>query len=141
MANTIDELLADIRSLTRRLESADLTAKERDRLRTDKAELQSRARSISASGRHPDSVKRQIETLQARRRAINDLFIKPGYAEKRGGKNIQDPAAYSHTINATLREKYQVELDDIDRQLAALQSQNPDTPANNTAGRSEPESQ
>jgi D-alanyl-D-alanine carboxypeptidase len=120
MANTIDELLAEIRSLSARHDSDDLTAKERDRLLSQKTEIQSQARAISASGRHPDSVKRQVETLQARRRAINDLFIKPGYAEKRGGKNIQDPAAYSHNINATLRDKYQIELDDIDTQLAAL---------------------
>lgn len=124
MADSIDDLLAEIQSISRELESDDLTTKQRQRLIDRKDGLQAEARRIALEGRHPVSVDNQIESLERRRAHINDQFIKPGYSEKRGGKNIQDPGAYSHNINKMLLDKYQEELDEIERQLSLLRSEN-----------------
>ena len=122
MADSIDDLLAEVRDLTRRLESDELTTRQRQSLTHQKDKLQAKAKSIATAGRHPVSVENQIESLERRRSEINEQFIKPGYSEKRGGKNIQDPGAYSHNINKVLGEKYKTELDDIERQLSTLRS-------------------
>jgi len=125
MTDVTGDLLAEITRLARELQDPDLTAKERQRLETRKADAQERARQLSLAGRHPRSVEAQLETLAARRAEIMDEFIKPGYSEKRGGKLIQDPGAYSHNINKLLQEKAKQELDEIDAQLALLKR--PDT--------------
>jgi hypothetical protein len=123
MADSIDALLAEIHSIAAELGSEALTARQRTELANRKESLQAEARTLALAGRHPTAVANQIESLEARREHINAQFIKPGYSEKRGGKNIQDPGAYSHNINRLLRDKYQVELDEIEEQLALLRPQ------------------
>jgi hypothetical protein len=125
MADSIDALLAEIHSITTALESDDLTDRQRTELLDRKEVLQTQARGLALAGRHPTAVANQIESLEARRDHINSQFIKPGYSEKRGGKNIQDPGAYSHNINRLLRDKYQTELDEIEEQLALLRNNEP----------------
>jgi hypothetical protein len=120
MADSIDELLTEIHTITQRLGNEDLTTRQRQDLIARKEALQDEARDISLTGRHPTSVANQIESLEARRAFINSQYIKPGYTEKRGGKSIQDPGAYSHNINKLLQDKYQPELDEIEEQLALL---------------------
>jgi hypothetical protein len=122
MADNIDALLAEIHTISQQLDKEGLTARQRQNLVRRKDDLQVKARAISLAGRHPLAVANQIESLEARRSHIDDQFIKPGYSEKRGVKNIQDPGAYSHNINRMLQEKYQTELDEIERQLALLRA-------------------
>lgn len=120
MAEDIDELLTEIHSITQQLGDEGLSAGERRHLTHRKEALQKTARDLSLSGRHPIAVANQIESLERRKAFIEAQFIKPGYAEKRGGKNIQDPGAYSRNINLVLGEKYRTELDEIERQLRLL---------------------
>lgn len=122
MNDNIDDLLAEIRTLAHQLEDGSLTAKDRARLERRRDELRDRARDLSLSGRHPQSVELQIESLEKRKAEIEALFIKKGWSEKRLGRTIQDPSAYSHNINKQLTEKYGPELADIDEQLELLRS-------------------
>lgn len=127
MNETIDDLLAEIRTVSNALDDETLTAKQRNRLEHQRDNLRRRAQELSLAGRHPQSVELQIESLERRRKEIESLFIKKGWSEKRLGRTIQDPSAYSHTINQQLAAKYGPELADIEEQLGALRGDRGDT--------------
>lgn len=120
MSERIDELLAELRAINKRLEDQTATEAERSKLAERKETIRAQAKNLSLVGRHPASVELQIESLERRKAEIESLFIKKGWSEKRLGRTIQDPSAYSHNINKQLEEKYASELADIDEQLAIL---------------------
>ncbi len=122
MTTDPDAILAEVRRLSHRLESEDLTTKQRTQLEERRDELRATARQHALTTRHPEAVDRQIEALEQRHAKIMDQLIKPGSPEKHLGKTIQDPAAYRRNINAELEKRWGPELDEIERQLTELRS-------------------
>ena len=122
MPETIDELLADIQKLARRIERLDPGDPARQKLEAQRADLRETARHIADATRHPMAIATQIEALEARLREIDQLMIKQGFTERRVGKAIQDPGAYSHNINKAIAEDHAVEVRSINEQLARLRS-------------------
>ncbi len=122
MSDDVDVLFAQIRSLAEQIDRLPPSDSNRRRLEADRDQLRQRASRIADAGRHPQSVARQIDALEARESEIEALFIKKGYSERSLTKKIQDPGAYSHTINALLGVEYGPELATIRVQLERLRS-------------------
>jgi small-conductance mechanosensitive channel len=125
MPDDIDDLFTRIRTLAEQLERLPPSDPNRARLEADRDHLRRQAAELADAGRHPESVARQIEALEARRSEIEGLFIKKGYSERSTTKKIQDPGAYSHNINALLRDEYGPELESIQQQLDRLSAISP----------------
>ena len=60
--------------------------------------------------------------IENRLTEIKNLAITEGYQERRGGKNLQDPSAYSANINKLLIEHHAAEVDALTSQLERLRS-------------------
>lgn len=115
----IDAILNDVKRISALLED-DLTARERQRLESQREDLRSDARTLAAQKRHPASIEAEIEMLEARELEINEMLIGKGYAEKWMKQSIQDPGAYSHNINKDIADDHAAELNDIRRRLDEL---------------------
>jgi hypothetical protein len=125
MAHSIDEIYAAIVALSEQIDRIPPTSPERLRLETERERLRSQAAAIASQGRHPKSIELEIEAIEQRLADINALLIKEGYMEKRAGKNIQDPGAYSSSINRILNEQHAEEVKDLTDRLETLRpSQN-----------------
>lgn len=122
MTDEVDDILAQVRSLTEQLDRLGPTDRNRTRLETDKNQLRQRAARLADIGRHPRSVTLQIEALEARLTKMESESIKKGFSERSTTKKIQDPGAYSHNINSMLREKHAKEHATILQQLERLRS-------------------
>lgn len=122
MPETIDELLAEIRDLARRIEQLDASDPARQKLEAQRTDLRETARHIADATRHPAAIATHIEALEARLREIEQLLIKQGFTERRVGKAIQDPGAYSHNINKAIAEDHAAEVRSINEQLTRLRS-------------------
>lgn len=120
MADIVDDIFAQIRSLAEQLDRLPPTDPNRARLEADRDQLRQRASVLADSGRHPSSVERQIEALESRQAEIEQMFIKQGYSERSTTKKIQDPSAYSRNINRLLHDEYGAELSSIKEQLDRL---------------------
>jgi hypothetical protein len=128
MADNVDDLFTQIRSLAEQLDRLTPSDPNRSRLEAERDQLRRRAATVADSGRHPQALERQIEALEARQSEIEALFIKKGYSERSTTKKIQDPGAYSHNINMLLHKEYDPELASIAEQLKRLRNiELPDT--------------
>jgi hypothetical protein len=126
MTETIDELYKRILRISRQLDRLSQEHPNRKRLEGERDRLRIRAADIAASGRHPVSVEREIESLQHRLDEIETMQITEGYQERRGGKNLQDPGAYSSTINRLLEEHHLEEVAALSARIAFLKQESPD---------------
>ncbi len=122
MPDSIDELLSEIRSLSSQLRGLDSESAEALRLEARKQELRELAQRTADAGRHPESVATQIESLEQRLAQIDGMLITKGFSERRQGKVIQDPGAYSHNINKAIEADHASEVESIKTQLARLKS-------------------
>lgn len=122
MPRSIDDLLAKIKALSGSIERLSPEDPQRRRLMNQRDSLRQTASEIALQGRHPQSVEREIESIEKRLTEIKNLAIKEGYQERRGGKNIQDPSAYSANINKLLIEHHAAEVDALTDQLERLRS-------------------
>lgn len=122
MPETIDELLAEIRNLSDRIEALEPESPERRKLEASRDGLRTIARDVADATRHPAAIATQIEALEARLREIESLLIKQGFTERRVGKTIQDPGAYSHNINKAIAADHAEEVRSINEQLARLRA-------------------
>jgi hypothetical protein len=120
MERTIDDIYTTLISLSDRIAILPSTDPKRTRLETERAQLRSEAASLAIAGRHPQSVELEIEAIEQRLGQIEALLITEGYAEKRGGKNLQDPSAYSGTINRLLTEQHADEVESLTKRLEEL---------------------
>lgn len=127
MASEIDELLSTISALSDRIDGLGVDDVERARLEGRRDELRSRAKFLADERRHPASIVAEIDMLERRLVEINQLFISKGYAEKHLPYTVQDPGAYSHTINRLLEEEHQDEIAEIRLRLDHLRSIAPTT--------------
>jgi septal ring factor EnvC (AmiA/AmiB activator) len=122
MERSIDEIYTAIISLSRQITDLAPDDPRRARLERERNGLRSLASEIADSARHPKSVELEIESAERRLAEIDALLIREGYMERRGGKNIQDPGAYSATINHLLSEQHAQEIEDLTRKLERLRS-------------------
>ena len=120
MSGPIDTLLAKIKALSGAIADLSPDDPERSRLEEQREALRQTAGKLSVQGRHPQSVAREIESIEHRLDEIRALRIKEGYQERRQGKNIQDPGAYSANINKLLAEHHAAEVDTLTDQLERL---------------------
>ena len=110
MATEIDELLEQIRDLSRRIDTVGTDSPEADRLIDERAALRRRAKDLSDERRHPDSVRSEIELIEERLAEIEALSIGEASSEKWFKQTIQDPGAYRYTINRLLDEEHDAEV-------------------------------
>lgn len=122
MSDPIDELLAEIVSISAEISRLGPESADAARLTERKQELRSQAQEIADAGRHPDSVSNQIASLEQRLAEINGLLITEGFSERRQGKTIQDPGAYSHNINKAIEADHSAEVESINAQLVRLRA-------------------
>jgi len=120
MARTIDDIYTALVSLSQQIENLSSTDPKRTQLETERDQLRNEAASLATSGRHPRSIELEIEAIEQRLDQIDALLITEGYAEKRGGRNLQDPSAYSGTINRLLSEQHADEVKSLTRRLEEL---------------------
>ncbi len=129
MPESIDDLYARILRISSDLHSLPNDHPNRAKLEKERDALRGEAATIAASGRHPVSVEREIESIKQRLEEIDRLQITEGYSERRGGKNLQDPGAYSATINRLLDEQHASEIAHLTERLAYLERLQGATPA------------
>ena len=122
MLDPIDELLAEILSISSRLTGLEPDSAEAIQLEGRREELRDLAKRTADAGRHPDSIATQIESLEQRLARIKGMLITQGYSERRQGKVIQDPGAYSHNINKAIEADHATEVEAINDQLARLRA-------------------
>jgi hypothetical protein len=128
MTDSIDDIYTTIVSLSEQIGNLRSNDPERTRLERERDRMRSQAAAIASEGRHPRSVKLEIEAIEQRLAEIDALLIKEGYMERRAGKNIQDPGAYSVTINHLLAQHHADEVMSLTEQLERLR------PPSNTGG-------
>jgi hypothetical protein len=136
MARTIDDIYTALVSLSDQIKNLSSKDPKRTQLETERDQLRIEAASLANLGRHPRSVELEIEAIEQRLDQIHALLITEGYAEKRGGKNLQDPSAYSGTINRLLTEQHADEVKILTIRLEELRQ--PDGDAANTNERENP---
>ncbi|MEN8238474.1 MAG: hypothetical protein ABFR53_04640 [Actinomycetota bacterium] len=122
MTRSIDDIYTRIVSLSEQIANLPSDDPRRTRLEHDREQMRSQAAAIATRGRHPRSVELEIEAIELRLSQIESLLIKEGYMEKRAGKNIQDPGAYSVSINRLLTEQHAEEVKSLTEQLARLRT-------------------
>jgi hypothetical protein len=120
MARSIDDIYTAIMSLSQEMANLSPDDPEHKRLEQERERVRSEAAAIAIKGRHPKSVELEIEAIEQRLEHIDALPITEGYMEKRAGKNIQDPGAYSATINRLLEEQHADEVERLTTQLELL---------------------
>lgn len=123
MSETIDELYTQIVSTSRDIDRLPTDHPDRKRLQAERDRLRAAAAAIASAGRHPLSIEREIESLKDRLQEIESMQITEGYQERRGGKNLQDPSAYSSTINRLLEEHHLDEVSYLTDRIAYLTSE------------------
>jgi hypothetical protein len=127
MARTIDDIYTALVSLSDQIDSLSSTDPKRTQLQAQRDQLRIEAASLTISGRHPRSIELEIEAIEQRLDQIDALLITEGYAEKRGGKNLQDPSAYSGAINRLLAEQHADEVKSLTKRLEELRPSDGDT--------------
>ena len=120
MARTIDDIYTALVSLSDQIENLSSSDPKRTQLEAERDQLRIEAASLTTVGRHPRSIELEIEAIEQRLDQIDALLITEGYSEKRGGKNLQDPSAYSGTINRLLTEQHADEVKSLTIRLEEL---------------------
>ncbi len=120
MPDPIDKLLAEARALSHKISSLGPDDQRVPGLIEQRDELRVQARLAFDSHRHPEAIATQISALEDRLAEIESLKIGESWAERRSGPYIQDPSAYSHTINKAIGDEYADEIASITTQLARL---------------------
>ena len=120
MTRSIDDIYTTIVSLSAQIAALPTDGPERTRLEVERDSMRSQAAHLSAEGRHPKSIELEIEAIEQRLAQIGAQLITEGYSERRSGKNLQDPGAYSITINRLLNEQHADEVKNLTEQLARL---------------------
>ena len=120
MADSIDDIYTTITSLSEQIARTRANDPHRKRLESERERMRFQAATLATEGRHPKSVELEIEAIEQRLEEIDALLIKEGYMERRSGKNIQDPGAYSSTINHLLTQQHAQEVERLTEQLGRL---------------------
>jgi Mg2+ and Co2+ transporter CorA len=120
MADSIDDIYTTILFLSDQIAKTPANDTQRKRLERKRERLRSQAAALATKGRHPRSVELEIEAIERRLEEIDALLIKEGYMERRSGKNIQDPGAYSSTINHLLTKQHAQEVEHLTEKLGHL---------------------
>ena len=125
MTRDIDDLLAEIRDVSRQLDDESLDDVQRERLNQRRDHLRDVARTVADEGRHPASVEAEIALLEHRLAEIEAMRIGEGWSEKHMRRTIQDPGAYRHTINRAIDDEHRVEIATINERLERLRAIGP----------------
>jgi hypothetical protein len=120
--NAVDSLVDSIARLSREIEQLDEHDARRRELVAERDRLRDEASAVAEGMRHPVSVANEIAMLEDRLATIEGLKISKGYNEKHLNHTVQDPGAYSHTINRMLDEEHEAEVLTITERLARLRS-------------------
>lgn len=118
----IDDILNQAKALSAELDS--MPPDDPGRLRIEKRQmrLREKALELSLERRHPVSIDNEIAMLEARLEKISEMLISKGYNEKHLGTTIQDPGAYSSTINYMIAAEHAEEVRQIDARLNELRA-------------------
>lgn len=122
MTSQIDDLLEEITRISAQIDDLPPGSQSAESLIAERTKLRLRARDMADALRHPQSVRTEIEMLEERRSEIAGMGITKGFSEKRLGRTIQDPGAYSHDINRRIEAEHAAEVDEISERLTHLRS-------------------
>ncbi|MFO7699051.1 MAG: hypothetical protein R6W79_00395 [Acidimicrobiia bacterium] len=122
MTSQIDDLLEEITRISAQIDDLPPGSQRAESLIAERTKLRLRARDMADALRHPQSVRTEIEMLEERRSEIAGMGITKGFSEKRLGRTIQDPGAYSHDINRRIEAEHAAEVDEISERLTHLRS-------------------
>lgn len=122
MTSQIDDLLEEITRISAQIDDLPPGSQRAESLIAERTKLRLRARAMADALRHPQSVRTEIEMLEERRSEIAGMGITKGFSEKRLGRTIQDPGAYSHDINRRIEAEHAAEVDEISARLTHLRS-------------------
>lgn len=125
MQSPIDDLFSEITRLSAAIADLLEDDPERRHLELERQALRDEAEALAVIGRHPVSVEREIEAIESRLQEIRAKSITQGYQERRSGKNIQDPSAYSANINRMLDEHHAHEVGKLTARLERLRAGSP----------------
>lgn len=122
MTSQIDDLLEEITRISAQINDLPPGSQRAESLIAERTKLRLRAKDMADALRHPQSVRTEIEMLEERRSEIAGMGITKGFSEKRLGRTIQDPGAYSHDINRRIEAEHAAEVDEISERLTHLRS-------------------
>lgn len=122
MTSQIDDLLEEITRISAQINDLPPGSQRAESLIAERTKLRLRAKNMADALRHPQSVRTEIEMLEERRSEIAGMGITKGFSEKRLGRTIQDPGAYSHDINRRIEAEHAAEVDEISERLTHLRS-------------------
>lgn len=122
MTSQIDDLLEEITRISAQIDDLPPGSQRAESLIAERTKLRLRAKNMADALRHPQSVRTEIEMLEERRSEIAGMGITKGFSEKRLGRTIQDPGAYSHDINRRIEAEHAAEVDEISERLTHLRS-------------------
>lgn len=122
MTSPIDDLLEEITRISVQIDDLPRGSQRAEALVAERTALRRRARDMTDALRHPESVRAEIAMLEDRRAEIAGMGITKGFSEKRLGRTIQDPGAYSHDINRRIEVEHAAEVVEISERLAHLRS-------------------
>lgn len=122
MTSPIDDLLEEIARISSRIDELPPGSELAEPLVAQRATLRVRAKAMADAMRHPESVRTEIEMLEDRLSEIEGMAIAKGFSEKRLGRTIQDPGAYSHGINKRIRAEHAAEVQEIGERLSHLRA-------------------
>lgn len=122
MTSSIDDLLEEITAISAQIDGLAPGSRVSEELIAQRTKLRLRARDMADALRHPESVRTEIEMLEGRRSEIAGMAITKGFSEKRLGRTVQDPGAYSHDINRRIEAEHAAEVGEINERLEHLRS-------------------
>jgi hypothetical protein len=102
---TVDELLAEIVTITEALEDPAVGSADRTALETRRDALRDAARRAGDSARSEAGLRNELGTLTERLAEIDGRPIGKGWTEKTSYRWFNDPGAYSSQINRMLAEQ------------------------------------
>ncbi len=120
MSHTVDEALAELRSIAAELDTLADDDPRRADLEARREALRAAARRAADEARHPVALRRELEALERRLAELNREQIKPALVEHM--RWINDASAYARAINARIARSSEDDRDAIEARIAQLRA-------------------
>ncbi len=120
MSPTVDEALAELRSIAARLDSLTDDDPRRADLEARREELRVAAQRAADEARNPVGLRRELETLERRLVELDREQIKPAWVE--GRRWINDASAYARHLNKRIARSSEQDRAAIEARIAQLRA-------------------
>lgn len=130
---TVDEALAELMDINRRLGNLAGDDPLRRSLESRKVELQTAARQAADRGRDPAALELELAELRSRLRGLDDRPIGKGWSEKGNYRWINDPGAYANVINRRIAEGDSPDREWVEQRIGELEAVLQDSPSDRSS--------